>query len=1007
MVYKRNTFLLSILVFSVVFHPFVAAQQANLLLLAVKRVVSSKRHVQSTTRFSDQTMLVASYTDAQTEDQKEQQRLQALIEQQRRAQEPPQQVVTQQEVIVGGTAHLTVDTTQQESEVQKKQTLLEQVQSFSCDAHRFSRENNRQYEQDLPQRIENKSDGMTFIGQNIVPGFCPHPPGVQKLCKSLSVEEWQLITNQKTSSEVLNAFQFFQYKNFRKMVREAEQFPGWVSGQYLLMQSNKAHDDELRNIPNNARDYLYEEGQAAYTKLETARIKEGLKGNKLSLLNRTQTDDIAKKLQEQNALLTRNGGTFTHEVEDNKVLIETLRLTHDVHKKNEDVTYVDYHSQAQKELGSNALQELTKLGVTKADLMLAGTSEQHLIYKGLFFNHGYEKIAALALSPNIHPDDRKMVNDSLGKAAWQARLGIQAVRSGDLDGAQKCFSAMNHCIEYAQRIESGVLKYHDVYSDSNTEPLQRWYLERREATSSTSDPNFKYSPCHNGCVEGCQDKDRHIYLQENNEMGRRHRTAADTLGELRKGNHTITHLIYTLPKGAQQALRNAGIPIAPFEQRVGNVHDQEIQKQACTLAVRATSLNDEHAIQRAASVEAALDGLDELQRGNPHRAMELINAGHELTYMENNAVSGPQHRISHEAGLRYAAKAVELGCDFGVGFGKGVVLGALRTVNLAAHPTELLKEIGHALGAVGSLSAALVQNAAEMAYVHLPFVSEESKKEVAERILKRQEGYIDVIEKVVAHLHTMTAEDAGVLLGNFAVDTMTGKALAGTATNLLRRTKGLLEVVKKSEKVSYATDFLSQRYHNLVRKMEDARERIKKGLAIEPPQPMAAGVPGEAGLSLMEAEKVVEGGGKVASASSYVMEKFVSAAKTTEELLAKYCKEITQIIDGCTDKCRAIGLPVPDIKTFQHILGSHMKDGYRSLYRDGTFRSVFNAGEDWIKLGLEAWEKGTFVEPGVKVHDFGRIIGLTKDGVPTSTMKIVTGGARWVTSYPIDKMLGV
>lgn len=131
---------------------------------------------------------------------------------------------------------------------------------------------------------------------------------------------------------------------------------------------------------------------------------------------------------------------------------------------------------------------------------------------------------------------------------------------------------------------------------------------------------------------------------------------------------------------------------------------------------------------------------------------------------------------------------------------------------------------------------------------------------------------------------------------------------------------------------------------------------------------------------------------------------FASASKTVEELTKKYGDEIKTIIESVADKCRSIGLPLPDISTFQHVLSRHLKGGFELIRPNGKARSIFNATEDWIQLGIETWEKGTFTEPNVKIYDFGRVIGKSLEtGEDISIVKVVLRAGRWLTTYALEK----
>lgn len=52
-------------------------------------------------------------------------------------------------------------------------------------------------------------------------------------------------------------------------------------------------------------------------------------------------------------------------------------------------------------------------------------------------------------------------------------------------------------------------------------------------------------------------------------------------------------------------------------------------------------------------------------------------------------------------------------------------------------------------------------------------------------------------------------------------------------------------------------------------------------------------------------------------------------------------------------------------------------------------KSLFNEGEDFVKLALDAWEHGIEVDLNAKEHNVGRIIGLDDLGNPTSKVRVI------------------
>jgi len=84
-------------------------------------------------------------------------------------------------------------------------------------------------------------------------------------------------------------------------------------------------------------------------------------------------------------------------------------------------------------------------------------------------------------------------------------------------------------------------------------------------------------------------------------------------------------------------------------------------------------------------------------------------------------------------------------------------------------------------------------------------------------------------------------------------------------------------------------------------------------------------------------------------------------------------------------KLRELGLQEIPIKNLKHIIKNHIPGGQFAAFGR---RSIFNKEIDFVKLAIEGWEKGQLIDPRIKIFDAGEVIGITKQGIPTTKIKI-------------------
>ncbi len=86
-----------------------------------------------------------------------------------------------------------------------------------------------------------------------------------------------------------------------------------------------------------------------------------------------------------------------------------------------------------------------------------------------------------------------------------------------------------------------------------------------------------------------------------------------------------------------------------------------------------------------------------------------------------------------------------------------------------------------------------------------------------------------------------------------------------------------------------------------------------------------------------------------------------------------------------------LGLKEISKKNLKHIVNNHTVDGEGA---QSLTKSVFQQGENFMELALEAWENGKSSGEGVKIHDVGRIVGKGRNGSETTFVKVVLNGTK-------------
>lgn len=104
-------------------------------------------------------------------------------------------------------------------------------------------------------------------------------------------------------------------------------------------------------------------------------------------------------------------------------------------------------------------------------------------------------------------------------------------------------------------------------------------------------------------------------------------------------------------------------------------------------------------------------------------------------------------------------------------------------------------------------------------------------------------------------------------------------------------------------------------------------------------------------------------------------------------------------LNALKEEFEALGLKPISEKNLKHIIKNHTFNEQQILQG----KSIFNDNIDIIKISIEGWRKGTPIDNQTKVFDVGKSIGITKQGIETSKIKIVLNGTldSIRTVYPL------
>lgn len=103
-------------------------------------------------------------------------------------------------------------------------------------------------------------------------------------------------------------------------------------------------------------------------------------------------------------------------------------------------------------------------------------------------------------------------------------------------------------------------------------------------------------------------------------------------------------------------------------------------------------------------------------------------------------------------------------------------------------------------------------------------------------------------------------------------------------------------------------------------------------------------------------------------------------------------KKAIESIEKNVHRFEKIGINQLSKKVLRHIINHHYKIGEVAKRRDQT--SMFKDDINLVDLILETLENGIEIEPGVKTYDFGKIIGHSLNGEPTTVIAVFLNSAK-------------
>lgn len=384
--------------------------------------------------------------------------------------------------------------------------------------------------------------------------------------------------------QVLNNKMFWQYPVFREYMKTTPEFQQWAAGTYEKILKSNNETAFWKSLSNNTYAFIVKEGKAAYKMLE------GQKAQSL-MRNKTITQQLeADKNHNQGYIQSLSQQSKTPFIQEQQKTTQLLLNAIDASLKPSalerlKIQEVDYSPQLHGKLGTEKMHFLNDLGIGKHSLQMVGTTQQVSLYNNLFIAHGIVPLAHLVSSTKPSAQNQAIIKSISHKAAEQALLGINDIRTGMLTQAQEHFKSMRTYITYAQQIETGALNYAAQYASERLQQLKNQLELRQTGIDHQIEPTL--INCLAACKENCQHVSHHIYLRNNNKEYHRCIELIKAIDALNKGDHTIQTKRYQLTHQAHQILSKHNILPEQFETRIGNIFDHAMHQQMVDLINRA------------------------------------------------------------------------------------------------------------------------------------------------------------------------------------------------------------------------------------------------------------------------------------------------------------------------------------------------------------------------------------------------------------------------------------
>jgi len=343
--------------------------------------------------------------------------------------------------------------------------------------------------------------------------------------------------------------------------------------------------------------------------------------------------------------------------------------------------------------------------------------------------------------------------------------------------------------------------------------------------------------------------------------------------------------------------------------------------------------------------------------------------------------------------------------DFVEGFGQGLYSGAKRAINVPQRIVDLYntaKGLGRILGRIGEIDMLVKQGNLKAA---------QEKWRALENDLSTK--FSAMWEGIKQKWEHATPGEVGFFLGELTGDGMTTQQMCKWTQKLTKvLTPKIKEAKRKAKKA--ITEFVQKGKDKTKGMLNPASSKT-----VTTPEGVTVKVDTPTSQSTIT-KKTSQGkthGSKTKKGSSNKKKTETSIVTVQKEKAAipgivveangkiKIDKNLASL--QYTDRLKKLGLRPEFTKScLSHIRHGHYPDGANYLFNlveKGIPDAIFNLCENFIELSLTALEKGKKIGPDLFIYDFGRVIGKSRLGLPSTKIHVVLNGTLDAvrTAYPV------